>query len=77
VTSARDATWHIVVSKLLLDCGTRAQRDRCLPRMATGALRAAMALTEPGGGSDLQATRTAARAIRARRRRLVRGLRNS
>src|SRR5699024_1337930 len=31
-----------------------------LPRMATGELRATMALAEPGGGSDLQARRTAA-----------------
>ena len=29
--------------------------------MATGEVRAAMALTEPGGGSDLQAMRTVAR----------------
>ena len=31
--------------------------DRYLPRMATGEVRATMALTEPGGGSDLQAMR--------------------
>jgi isovaleryl-CoA dehydrogenase len=52
---------HTVVSKLLADFGTRAQQDRYLPRMATGELRATMALTEPGGGSDLQALRTTAR----------------
>jgi hypothetical protein len=38
------------------------QRERYLPRLATGELRATMALTEPGGGSDLQAMRTTARA---------------
>ncbi|MQY24135.1 acyl-CoA dehydrogenase family protein [Nocardia macrotermitis] len=52
---------HTVVSKLLVDFGTREQQDRYLPRMATGELRATMALTEPGGGSDLQALRTTAR----------------
>ncbi len=52
---------HTVVAKLLLDHGTREQQDRYLPRMATGELRATMALTEPGGGSDLQAMRTQAR----------------
>ena len=52
---------HTVVAKLLLAYGTEEQRDAWLPRMATGEVRAAMALTEPGGGSDLQAMRTTAR----------------
>ncbi|OHV60763.1 acyl-CoA dehydrogenase family protein [Pseudofrankia sp. BMG5.36] len=52
---------HTVVSKLLLEFGTDDQKQRYLPRMATGELRATMALTEPGGGSDLQAIRTTAR----------------
>jgi alkylation response protein AidB-like acyl-CoA dehydrogenase len=52
---------HTVVAKLLLAYGTQEQRDTWLPRMATGEVRAAMALTEPGGGSDLQAIRTTAR----------------
>ncbi|MGY1781632.1 acyl-CoA dehydrogenase family protein [Geodermatophilus sp. SYSU D01036] len=52
---------HTVVAKLLLAFGTREQQDRWLPRMATGEVRATMALTEPGGGSDLQAMRTVAR----------------
>src|SRR5947208_11355221 len=52
---------HTVVAKLLIDHGTREQQDTYLPRMATGELRATMALTEPGGGSDLQAMRTVAR----------------
>ncbi|MEN4399745.1 acyl-CoA dehydrogenase family protein [Mycolicibacterium senegalense] len=51
---------HTVVSKLLLQFGTEEQKQRYLPRMATGELRATMALTEPGGGSDLQAMRTVA-----------------
>jgi alkylation response protein AidB-like acyl-CoA dehydrogenase len=52
---------HTVVAKLILDYGTDEQRDAYLPRMATGELRATMALTEPAGGSDLQAMRTSAR----------------
>lgn len=52
---------HSVVSKLIVEHGTDEQKERYLPRMATGELRAAMALTEPDGGSDLQAIRTVAR----------------
>jgi alkylation response protein AidB-like acyl-CoA dehydrogenase len=52
---------HSVVSSLLVRFGTEEQRARYLPRLATGEIRAAMALTEPGGGSDLQAMRTVAR----------------
>jgi alkylation response protein AidB-like acyl-CoA dehydrogenase len=52
---------HTVVSKLLLAFGTQEQKQHYLPRMATGEVRATMALTEPGGGSDLQAMTTVAR----------------
>ncbi|NKQ55500.1 acyl-CoA dehydrogenase [Amycolatopsis sp. K13G38] len=52
---------HTVVAKLLVAFGTKEQQDKYLPRMATGEIRATMALTEPGGGSDLQAMRTTAR----------------
>src|ERR1700742_2365434 len=45
---------HTVVAKLLTLFGTEEQKRAYLPRMATGELRATMALTEPGGGSDLQ-----------------------
>ncbi len=45
---------HTVVAKLLTVFGTERQKRTYLPLMATGALRATMALTEPGGGSDLQ-----------------------
>jgi alkylation response protein AidB-like acyl-CoA dehydrogenase len=51
---------HTVVAKLILDYGTQEQKDRYLARMATGEVRATMALTEPAGGSDLQAMRTLA-----------------
>ncbi len=52
---------HTVVAKLLTHFGTDEQKNRYLPRMATGEVRATMALTEPGGGSDLAAMRTVAR----------------
>jgi alkylation response protein AidB-like acyl-CoA dehydrogenase len=51
---------HTVVAKLLALFGTPEQQAKYLPRMATGEIRATMALTEPGGGSDLQAMRTVA-----------------
>jgi alkylation response protein AidB-like acyl-CoA dehydrogenase len=54
---------HTVVAKLLLAFGTEEQKERYLPGMATGEIRATMALTEPGGGSDLQAMRTTARRV--------------
>jgi alkylation response protein AidB-like acyl-CoA dehydrogenase len=52
---------HTVVAELLAAFGTSDQKDRYLPRMATGDVRATMALTEPDGGSDLAAIRTLAR----------------
>lgn len=52
---------HTVVAKLVALFGSEEQKQRYLPAMATGELRATMALTEPGGGSDLQAMTTVAR----------------
>ena len=51
---------HTVVARLIAIFGTEAQKQGWLPRLATGQARATMALTEPGGGSDLQAIRTSA-----------------
>ena len=53
---------HTVVAKLLTLYGTEEQKQKYLPPMATGELRATMALTEPNGGSDLQAITTTAKA---------------
>lgn len=53
---------HTVVAKLLTLFGTDEQKQAYLPKMATGEIRATMALTEPGGGSDLQAMTTVAKA---------------
>ncbi|UAK36358.1 acyl-CoA dehydrogenase family protein [Gordonia bronchialis] len=52
---------HTVVAKLLTLFGTEEQKQTYLPRLATGEMRATMALTEPGGGSDLQSMTTLAR----------------
>ncbi len=51
---------HTVVAKLLSLFGTEDQKRRYLPLMATGEVRTTMALTEPGGGSDLQNMSTTA-----------------
>lgn len=51
---------HTVVAKLLTLFGTEDQKRAYLPRMASGEIRATMALTEPGGGSDLQNMSTTA-----------------
>ena len=47
--------------KALLLHGTEEQKRRWLPRLATGELRAAFALSEPDAGSDAQSLRTTAR----------------
>src|SRR5688572_24257055 len=45
----------------LVALGTEEQKRRYLPRMATGEVRAAFAITEPGAGSDAGGIKTAAR----------------
>jgi alkylation response protein AidB-like acyl-CoA dehydrogenase len=51
---------HTVVAKLLDLFGTDEQKQKYLPALASGEMRATMALTEPGGGSDLQNMTTVA-----------------
>ncbi len=54
---------HFIVAYLLLHHGTEEQKQRYLPRMATGEVRGAFSMSEPGCGSDVSAIRT--RAVRA------------
>jgi len=55
-----NASVHSIVAHYLLNHGTEAQKQRYLPRMARGELVGAIAMTEPGTGSDLQGIRTRA-----------------
>ncbi len=50
-----------IVAPYILHYGTEEQKRRWLPKLATGELVGAIAMTEPGTGSDLQAVRTTAK----------------
>jgi len=52
---------NAIVAPYIWHYGTEEQKQRWLPRMATGELVGAIAMTEPGAGSDLQGVRTTAR----------------
>ena len=52
---------HFIGSYLLMKFGTDEQKEKYLPRMATGEIRAAFSLSEPELGSDVQAIKTAAK----------------
>ncbi len=54
---------HFIGSYLLMKFGTDEQKERLLPRMATGEIRAAFSLSEPELGSDVQAIKTAAKKL--------------
>jgi alkylation response protein AidB-like acyl-CoA dehydrogenase len=54
---------HFIGSYLLMKFGTEEQRQRYLPRMATGEIRAAFSLSEPELGSDVQAIKTTAKKV--------------
>jgi len=51
---------HFIVAYMLLQHGTEAQKQKYLPRMATGEVRGAFSMSEPGLGSDVSAIRTKA-----------------
>ncbi|HJQ64493.1 MAG TPA: acyl-CoA dehydrogenase family protein, partial [Burkholderiales bacterium] len=51
---------HLITAAAIERFGTSEQKQRLLPRLASGSLRAGIALTEPGCGTDLQAVRTRA-----------------
>lgn len=54
------ALHNAIVAPYILHYGTEEQKRRWLPRMATGELIGAIAMTEPGAGSDLQSVKTRA-----------------
>jgi alkylation response protein AidB-like acyl-CoA dehydrogenase len=53
---------HLIMAEAIRRFGTEAQRDKWLPKFATGELRGGISLTEPDAGTDLQAITT--RAVR-------------
>ncbi|MDN7683089.1 MULTISPECIES: acyl-CoA dehydrogenase family protein [Burkholderia] len=58
--SGMNASVHAIVAHYLLNHGTEAQKRRYLPRLISGELVGAIAMTEPGAGSDLKGIRTRA-----------------
>lgn len=57
---AAGSSVHHIVANYILHLGSEAQKRKYLPRMASGGMIGAIAMTEPGAGSDLQAIRTRA-----------------
>ena len=59
-----DSGWGFGIQSIVIHYirayGTEDQKARWLPKLATGEMVAALAMTEPGGGSDLQSVRTSA-----------------
>ena len=51
---------HFIVAYMVMQHGTAKQRERLLPRMATGEVRGAFSMSEPGLGSDVAGIRTRA-----------------
>jgi alkylation response protein AidB-like acyl-CoA dehydrogenase len=51
---------HFIVAWMLLQHGTEEQKQKYLPRMATGEVRGAFSMSEPGCGSDVSAITTKA-----------------
>lgn len=54
---------NAIVMPYIVHYGTEEQKRRWLPRMATGELVSAIAMTEPGAGSDLQGIKTTAKKV--------------
>jgi acyl-CoA dehydrogenase len=61
---ANSSSWgravHNILAQYIARHGTPEQQARYLPRMASGEMIGALAITEPGAGSDMQAIRTSA-----------------
>jgi acyl-CoA dehydrogenase len=58
-----NASVHSIVAHYFLNHGTEEQKRHYLPRMARGEIVGAIAMTEPGTGSDLQGIRTRAQRV--------------
>jgi alkylation response protein AidB-like acyl-CoA dehydrogenase len=54
---------HLIMSMVVQRNGTQEQKEKFLPRFATGELRGGVGLTEPDCGTDLQAIRTLAKRV--------------
>ena len=52
---------NAIIAPYILHYGSQEQKERWLPRMASGELVGAIAMTEPGAGSDLQGVKTTAK----------------
>jgi alkylation response protein AidB-like acyl-CoA dehydrogenase len=51
---------HFIVAYMLIQHGTEEQKKKYLPKMATGEIRGAFSMSEPGCGSDVSAIKTKA-----------------
>jgi len=54
---------NAIIMPYIVHYGTEEQKQRWLPRLATGELVGAIAMTEPGAGSDLQGVKTTAKKV--------------
>ena len=54
------ALHNSIVAPYILHYGSKEQKEKWLPKMASGELIGAIAMTEPGAGSDLQGIKTTA-----------------
>ena len=60
---------HFIVAYMLLQHGTEEQKQKYLPRMATGEVRGAFSMSEPGCGSDVSCDQDQGEEDRRRRTR--------